>query len=152
MINQFRGWSIPYASEEKQKTLARKKRKGTDLDVFSGRAGRANAAIFDSLARESPQTTKQLLKKITKYECLEETYYASLTKRLHILTETGLIEEIKPNKKGALASYRLREKAILAMVLEENSVQVIFNQATNKEAAHILLAFLNVLLREKDVT
>jgi hypothetical protein len=36
------------------------------------------------------------------------------------------------------------------MVLEENSMQDIFNQATNNQAAHILLAVLNVLLPEKD--
>jgi hypothetical protein len=126
------------------------KSNGTELDVFQGRAGRANAAIFDALAKESPQTIKQLLKKITKYEGLEETYYASLTKRLRNLRETGLIEEIKPNQKGAPASYILCVKAILAMVLEENSLQDIFNQATNKQAAHILLAFLNVLLTKKD--
>ena len=136
--------------EGKQKTLARKKGKGTELDVFSGRAGRANAAIFEVLAIESPQTIKQLLKKITKYEGLEETYYASLTKRLRNLTEIGLIEEIKSNRKGAPASYKLCVKAILAMVLEENSMQDIFNKATDKEAAHILLAFLNVLLSKKD--
>ena len=130
--------------------MARKKGKGTDLDVFSGRAGRANAAIIDALAKESPQTIKQILKKITKYDGLEETYYASLTKRLRNLTEIGLIEEIKPNRKGATASYRLCVKAILAMVLEENRMQDIFNKATNKEAAHILLTVLNVLLTKKD--
>jgi predicted transcriptional regulator len=130
--------------------LARKKAKGTELEVFSDRAGRANAAIFEVLTRESSQTIKQLLKQITKYEGLEETYYASLTKRLRNLTETGLIEEIKPNQKGTPASYRLCVKAILAMVLNENSMQDIFNQATQKEAAHILLAFLNVLFTKKD--
>ena len=123
---------------------------GTVLDVFQGRAGRANAAIIDALAKESPQTIKQILKKITKYEGLEETYYASLTKRLRNLTETGLIEEIKPNQKGAPTCYTLCVKAILAMVLEENRMQDIFNQATQKEAAHILLAVLNVLLTKKD--
>ena len=127
----------------------RKRGKGTELDVFSDRAGRANAAIIDALAKENPQTIKQILKKITKYEGLEETYYANLTKRLRNLTEIGLIEEIKPNRKGAPASYRLCVKAILAMVLEENSMQDIFNKATQKEAAHILLAFLNVLLLKK---
>ena len=130
--------------------MARKKGKGTELDVFSDRAGRANAAIFEVLAKESPQTIKQLLKKITKYEGLEETYYASLTKRLHNLTETGLVEETKPNQKGTPASYKLCVKAILAMVLKENSMQDIFNQATNNQAAHILLAVLDVLLPEKD--
>jgi len=126
------------------------KSNGTELDLFQGRAARANGAIFDILAKESPQTIKQILKKITKYEGLEETYYASLTKRLRILTEIGLIEEIKPNQKGAPASYRLCIKAILAMVLDENSMQDIFNQATNNQAAHILLAVLNVLLTKKD--
>jgi hypothetical protein len=36
------------------------------------------------------------------------------------------------------------------MVLEENGMQDIFNQATQNEAAHILLAVLNVLLTKKD--
>jgi predicted transcriptional regulator len=137
----------------KQKTLAHKrksKNNGTELDVFSDRAGRANAAIFDALTNENPQTIKQILKKITKYEGLEETYYASLTKRLRNLTETGLIEEIKPTQKGAPASYKLCVKAILAMVLNENNMQDIFNQATNNQAAHILLAVLNVLLTKKE--
>ena len=124
--------------------------KGTDLNVFSDRAGRANAAIIDVLVKESPQTIKQLLKKITKYEGLEETYYASLTKRLRNLTEIGLIEEIKPNRKGAPTSYGLCIKSVLAMVLEENRMQDIFNQATNIQAAHILLTLLNVLLTKKD--
>ncbi len=130
--------------------MVRKRGKGTELDVFSDRAGRANAAIIDALAKESPQTIKQILKKITKYEGLEETYYASLTKRLRNLAEIGLIEVIKPNRKGVPASYKLCVKAILAMVLEENSMQDIFSQATNIQAAHILLAVLNVLLTKKD--
>ena len=117
--------------------------------MFSDRAGRANAAIIDALAKESPQTIKQLLKRITKYEGLEETYYSSLTKRLRNLTETGLIEEIKPSQKGAPATYRLCVKAILAMVLKENSMQDIFNKSSQKEAAHILLSFINVLLPKK---
>jgi hypothetical protein len=126
------------------------KSNGTVLDVFQGKAGRANAAISEVLVKESPQTIKQILKKITKYEGLEETYYASLTKRLRNLTEIGLIEEIKPNQKGAPTCYKLCVKAILAMVLDENRMQDIFNQATQKEAAHILLAVLNVLLTKKD--
>jgi DNA-binding HxlR family transcriptional regulator len=130
--------------------LARKKSKGTELEVFTDRAARANAAIFEVLAKESPQTIKQLLKKITKYAGLEETYYASLTKRLRNLNETGFIEEIKPNQKGAPASYRLCVKAILAMFLKENSIQDILNQATDQQAAHILLTLLNVVLTQKE--
>jgi DNA-binding HxlR family transcriptional regulator len=130
--------------------LARKKSKGTELEVFTDRAARANAAIFEVLTKESPQTIKQLLKKITKYDGLEETYYASLTKRLRNLKETGFIEEIKPDQKGAPASYRLCVKAILAMFLKENSIQDILNQATDQQAAHILLTLLNVVLTQKE--
>jgi hypothetical protein len=133
-----------------QRTLAGKKGRGSELDVFSGRAGRTNAAIFDILADESPQTIKQLLKKITNYEGLQEIYYASLTKRLHNLVEIGLIEEIKPSRKGAPSCYRLCVKAVLAMVLEEYSMQGIFNKASEKGAAYILLALLNVMLTKKD--
>ena len=131
--------------------MARKKSKCTELEVFSDRAGRTNAAIIDALAKESPQTIKQILKKITKYEGLEETYYASLTKRLRNLTETGLIEEIKLNQKGAPASYRLCVKAILAMVLKENGIQEIYNQATDTQSAQILLTLLNVILSKKEL-
>jgi len=123
---------------------------GTELDVFHDRAARANAAIFEVLAKESPQTIKQIHKKITRYEGLQETYYASLTKRLRNLTEKGFIEEIKPDRKGAPASYRLRVKAVLAMFLKENSLQNILDQATERQAAYILLTLLNVASSEKD--
>jgi hypothetical protein len=108
-----------------QKTLAHKKKSrnnGTELDVFQDRAARANAAIFEVLAKESPQTIKQILKNITRYEGLEETYYASLTKRLHNLTKNVFIEEMTKSQKGALTSYRLCVKAVLAMFLKENSM------------------------------
>jgi hypothetical protein len=99
-----------------QETLAHKRQRksnGVELDVFHDRAGRANAAIFEVLAKGSPQTIKQILKKITKYEGLEETYYAILTKRPRNLTEIGLIEGIKPNRKGNPTCYKLCIKAIL---------------------------------------
>jgi len=136
--------------------LARKRKetknhgKGTELDVFKDRAGRANLAIFEVLAKTSPQNIKQILKQISRYKGLEETYYASLTKRLHNLTESGFIEETKQTQKGAPATYRLCIKAYLAMLLKENSIQDIINQATETQAANILLALLNVLSPERD--
>jgi predicted transcriptional regulator len=136
------------------KTLARKKNKGTELEVFSDRAARANVAILDVLAKESPQTIKQLLKQISKYEGLEEIYYASLTKRLNRLHELGYIGEAQPNQEDSKdqTSYELRMKAYLAKFLKENSIQDILDQATDTQAAYILLALLNVFLPEKDKT
>lgn len=114
--------------------------------MFQDRAARANTAIFEVLAKESPQTIKQILKKITRYEGLEETYYASLTKRLRNLTENGFIEEIRLDQKGAQATYRLCVKAMLAMFLKENSMQDILDQASDTQAAYIMLALLNAVL------
>jgi DNA-binding PadR family transcriptional regulator len=126
--------------------------KKTDLAVFSDRAARANSAIFEVLAKESPQTIKQLLKQISKYNGLEETYYASLTKRLRALQETGYIKETKPTRKGAKEQtrYELRTKAYLAMFLKENSMQDILDRATDTQAAHILIALLNAVQQKKE--
>jgi hypothetical protein len=122
-----------------------KKCKTKELDVFQGRSGRANAAIFDALARESPQNIKQLLKRITRYEGLEETYYASLTKRLRNLKEAEYLEETKQAQASAKEPtfYQLTTKAFLAMFLRENSMQDIMDKATRNQRAYILLALLN---------
>lgn len=135
----------------RRESLARKRGKGAELGVFSDRAGRANAAIFDALARESPQTIKQLLKQITRYEGLEETYYASLTKRLHSLIESGYIKEANPSAEDSKgqAKYELRTKAHLAMFLKENNIQDILDEANDRQAAQILLSMLNVILQDK---
>lgn len=134
--------------------MAPNKGKVKELEVFSNKAGRANAAIFDVLGRESPQTIKQVLKQISKYERLEETYYASLTKRLRSLQESGYVGEAKQTREEfrGQKSYELRMKAYLARFLKENSMQDIMDQATDTQAAYILLALLNVVLSEKDRT
>jgi len=130
----------------------RNQAKGTELDVFSNKAGRANSAIFDVLAKEKPKTIKKILKQISKYQGLEEIYYASLTKRLHSLHETGFVGEVKPAEEEAKGQkrYELRIKAYLAMFLKENSMQNILNKATDTQAAQILLTLLNVILSEEN--
>lgn len=133
-------------------TGAKKKMsKDKELDVLVGKAARTNLAIFEILAIESPQTLKQLQKRITKYPRLQETYYASLTKRLHNLQETGYIKQAQPKQEGTKAqAYELRTKAYLAMLLNEYGIQDILDQATDQQAAHILLALLNALSPKDD--
>jgi 5'-deoxynucleotidase YfbR-like HD superfamily hydrolase len=128
--------------------LTREKSKGTRLKVFSGREARLNRAIFEILAKESPQPLKQLYKKINKQKGLEETYYASLTKRLRCLKEAGYIAETK-QKHPSPTIYELRTKAYLAMFLEENSMQDIIEQVTDTQSALILMALLNAVTQEK---
>ena len=127
-----------------------KKSRGTALKVTRGKAARANLAIFSTLARENSLTVKQLQKRVSKYKGLDETYYASLTKRLHCLEDTAYVKKTKSTKEGIEAqTYDLRIKAYLAMLLNENSMQDIIDQATDKQAAFILLALLNVLMPDK---
>lgn len=128
--------------------MTREKSKGTRLKVFSGREARLNRAIFEILAKESPQPLKQLYKKINKQKGLEETYYASLTKRLRCLKEAGYIAETK-QKHPSPTIYELRTKAYLAMFLEENSMQDIIEQVTDTQSALILMALLNAVTQEK---
>ena len=131
--------------------MARKKGKTTELEVFTGRAARANLAIFKALAKQSPQTIKELRKQIIKQKGLQETYYASLTKRLHYLQETGYIAQAKSTEAGFKAQgYELRVKAYLATFLDAYSMQDILDQATDTQLAQIQLALLNVVLAEKD--
>lgn len=134
--------------------MAHKRGGGAELWVFCGRAGRANDAIFEVLSKESPQTIKQILKKINKYEGLDEVYYASLTKRLHNLQETGYIREviITEGKLKGQKSYELCTKAYLAMFLKENNFQDVLDQASDTQIAYILLALLNVFSPKQTTT
>ncbi|MEM2099680.1 MAG: hypothetical protein QXU99_08110 [Candidatus Bathyarchaeia archaeon] len=120
--------------------MTRKKSKGTRLKVFSGREARLNRAIFEILAKESPQPLKQLYKKVSKQKGLEETYYASLTKRLRCLKEAGYIAETK-QKHPSPTIYELRTKAYHAMLLKENNMQDILDKATDTQAAIIFDGF-----------
>jgi len=129
--------------------LERKKSEGTKLSVFEGRSARSNRAIFEALAKESPQTIKQLYKQVRIQKGLEETYYASLTKRLHCLRETGYITQTPAQGDSRVQVYELRMKAYLASLLNMYSMQEIIDQATDTQASYILLALLNALIPEK---
>ena len=125
--------------------------KGTELEVFKDRKARLNLALIRSLFSESPQTTKTLLKQITRQKRLSGTYYASLNKRLNNLMELGYVGKAKPkaNEPNAQA-YELLPKGYLAFFLHSYSMQEILDRATDAQTAHILLVLLNVVLDEND--
>jgi DNA-binding HxlR family transcriptional regulator len=132
------------------KTLAPRKKKGTELEVFTGKAARANLAIFEALAKESPKNIKQIRKQIGRRPGLQETYYASLTKRLRNLQETGYVTEAKSPQENAKAqAYQLKMKAYLATFLNSYSMQEILDKATDTQIAQILLILLDIVLSEK---
>lgn len=68
------------------------------------------------------------------------------------LIDSGYLKEVKPKQarsKGQ-TTYELKIKANLAMFLKENNIQDILDQSKDAQAAHILLAMLNVFLQEKN--
>jgi hypothetical protein len=66
--------------------------------------------------------------------------------------ESGYVKEAKPAAEGSnrQVNYELRMKAHPARFLNENSMQEIIDQATDTQAAIILLSLLNVLFPQKD--
>jgi DNA-binding transcriptional ArsR family regulator len=131
--------------------MVQKKRRATRLAVFKGREAKLNRAIFETLATKGPQTISNLQKQISKQKGLTGTYYASLSKRIRRLEETGYITQVKPTPAGSkAATYELRVKAYLAAFLNSTSMEDVIDQATDSKAAMILLALLNALSPDKD--
>lgn len=106
-------------------------------------------AVFEVLA-EHPQNVKEIRNQIIKRKGLEETYYASLTKRLHHLEETCYIGKAKSTEGFKAQCYEMRVKAYLAAFLDTNSMEDIIAQATELQLAQILLTLLNVVLPEEN--
>ena len=131
--------------------MARNKGKGTKLEVFTGREASRNLAIFETLANKGPQNIGSLQRQLNKQKGLGGTYYASLNKRIHSLQNSGYLKQSTKPETGSKATiYELRMKAYLAMFLDAYSMQEILNQATDTQAAQILLALLNAISPNKD--
>jgi hypothetical protein len=130
--------------------MARKKGKGTEFAVFKGREAKLNRAIFEILATMGPQTISNLQKQTSKYRGLRGTYYASVSKRIRCLKETGYITQVKPAIEGAKAvAYELRPKVYLASFLNLTSMEDLLSQITDAKAAIILLALINAVPPDK---
>jgi hypothetical protein len=124
--------------------LTQKKCSSPELSVFKGREARLNLAIFIALALLGPLTITGIQKQVSKQKGLEGTYYASLTKRLRSLDANGYITGLEQKTNRKAVTYKITNKAYLAMFFYENSLQKILNQATENEAAFLLLNLLNI--------
>ncbi len=128
--------------------MSHRKAEGSELSVFKGREARLNLALFESLSFLHPQTIKDLQKKISKKPKLQGVYYASLSKRISCLEETGYLKKAKIDSRAA--AYELRPKAYLAMLLESFSPEDLLDRVTDKSASILLLAILNVILSSEE--
>ena len=129
--------------------MTRKKCTGSELSVFKGREARLNLAIFLALALLGPLTINELQKQVSRQKGLGGTYYASLTKRLRCLAAEEYVEEIQPKTGARAATYRLTNKAHLAIFFNANAIQEILDNASESKRAFLLLALMNSLTEEK---
>ena len=143
---------FPAASGEKAKfQVAPKKRKGSELSVFKGREARLNRAIFEILATFSPQTKRELQKKVSKRRDLRGTYYASISKRMNCLETAGYVKEVKRERikvESRASDYELRPKAHLAMTLDSIPAENLLDVATDNSASILLLAIVNAIMSD----
>lgn len=128
--------------------MARKKLKTTELKLFKGREAKLNHAIFETLAARGPQTKRNMQKEISKQKGLSGTYYASVSKRISALEESGYVRQVKPTQEGSskAAVYELRAKAYLATVLNSTSFEDLLSQISDARAISVLLVLLNAIL------
>ncbi len=125
--------------------MTRKKCMGSELSVFMGVEAKLNLAIFLILAvSDYPLKITELLKLLSKQREFSGTYYASLTKRLHCLVNEQYLKEKKVGSEAA--TYQLTNKALLAVFLDSNNMQEIFDKASEKKRAFLLLVLADSVL------
>jgi DNA-binding PadR family transcriptional regulator len=130
--------------------LARKKRKGTELSVFKGREAKLNRAIFHVLAKEEPQTTRALRKKIIQIKGLKDTSYSTVNKRVRNLEQKGYIRKVVVEERlgGITNYYELRPKAYLAKFFDSITIEDLIEQANDKTA----LTMLGTLISTRELS
>lgn len=124
------------------------KQADTRLSIFKGREAKLNRAIIEILTLQGSLTIPELRKQIAKRKGLEETYYASLFKRVRRLEETGYVRAIVKAEESRTQAYEVRPKAVLAIFLDAYSLQQILDKANDRQAARALLVLLDVILLE----
>ena len=125
--------------------MTRKKCMGSELSVFMGVEAKLNFAIFLILAvSDYPLKNTELLKLLNKQKKSNDTYHASLTKRLRCLVNDEYLKENKVGREAA--TYGLTNKALLAMFLDSNNMQEILDKASEKKRGFLLLALANSIV------
>jgi DNA-binding MarR family transcriptional regulator len=104
------------------KTLARKKRKGTELSVFKGREAKLNRAILLTIVQKSPQIIYDVTKIIRKQKGFKHTKYTNVSRRVKALEQQGYLEKAGNRKTQAGAQgilYQLTTRAHVALFLNK---------------------------------
>lgn len=123
--------------------MTRKKRKGIALAALTKRGAALNRAIIRVLGAKQPQTTRQIGKNVAAIPEYKDTRCSTVNKRVRDLEKRGYLikSQVKERVGGVTNYYELTPKAYLAKYLDLNSVEDLFEHASD-EAALIILATL----------
>lgn len=132
--------------------MARKKKKGTEFSVFKGREARLNRAIFRVLAKEEPQTTRELRKKIIQTKGMRHTSYSTVNKRVRSLEQAGFLRKaaMKERLGGITNYYELRPKAYLATFLNSTNLEDLLMRFEDASALAVLGTLINAMESSPD--
>jgi hypothetical protein len=115
------------------------------LSVFKGREAKLNRAILLILARESPLNMRQVYKRVRTYKDLSHTRYRVVNRRMKLLKDEGLLEQVRVEKmpQGFVAKlYQLNVRACLALTLEHIDLDEFIRSATESEVISVLTSLL----------
>ncbi len=123
--------------------MARKNKKSIKLWPFTRRGARLHRAIFRILGDKQPQTTRQVGKNIISFPRLKGTSLSTVNKSVRNLQQHSYLNktEIKERVGGITNYYELTPNTYLAMYMEINSKDDLFEDISG-EAALIILADL----------
>jgi hypothetical protein len=125
-------------------SLARKKGKCTELDVFSGREDRLNRVIFVVLDAKNPLTSYDMYLEIRRIKGFRHVKWQSVDRRMKILCEQGLIDKygVRPAKAHFLSPlFALSIRAQAALSLNKTDLNVFIQVAKENELEIIVNVF-----------
>ncbi len=124
--------------------MVRKKGKGTELKVFSGREARLNRIIFLVLDHKKPLTSYDLYLEIRRVKSFRHLRWQSVDRRVKVLFEQGWIVKrgVRPAKAHFLSPlYALSIRAQAAIAINKTDLNVFIQIAPESKLEIIIDVF-----------
>lgn len=121
------------------------------LDAFKGVEKRYNLAVFRVLSIYGPLSHKKMLPKVRRQPKCEGIREGSLYKRLGKLANRGYVYERPPSKGSRDKNYELSDKARLALISKDVTLQGLIDEADEADLK-ALLAVVSRILSKRNLT
>ena len=121
--------------------MVRKRGKGTELKVFSGREAKLNCVIFMVLSSKNPLTSYDMYLEIRRIKGFRHVKRQSVDRRMKALCEQGWIVKygIRPAKAHFLSPlYALSIRAQVALAINKTDLNVFIQVAKETELETIV--------------